>query len=368
MFETSQRPVIILGNGARGADCAALLNLGVPVLTSWQAIDLVDNFHPTYFGRPGIYGQRCANKILANADMILSIGCRLSIWTVGYDFAPNARLIMVDVDEKEIVKYPQAEAVVTDAANFVDALCRKGNTGVRETEWFSQCSRWAIQYDWVESPTHDDANGHINSYRFMERLQTLLRPDEVITLDAGGACCSAQQVLRLKPPQRMMTSGGLGEMGCGLPAAIGASFATNKGEVLCIVGDGALMLNLQELQTIRHHNLPVKIMVFCNDGYAMIRRSQVVLGMDEFAVGEANGVSVPNFRYVAHAFNIDAADIRTWEDFERVMPWFMASKQPALVQVFIDPQQMFWPKLQPIRNADGTISSPKFDELSPEII
>lgn len=365
------RPVIIVGEGCRGANVAALLDIGAPILTSWQALDLFDSDHPLVFGRTGLYGQRCANKVLFNADFVLSIGCRLSIWTVGYGdkpFAPNARIHVVDIDETEAKKKNISlpyEFLIEDAAEFIDSI-RGVSLGDMDgmPAWLNQCDYWRSIYPWVESPAHDDTS-YINSYRFMQRLNGLFKPDQVIVTDAGGACCSAFQVLRLRPPQRLMTSGGLGEMGCGIPAAIGASFARNKGEVICLVGDGAAMLNLQELQTIAHHQLPIKIIVFANDGYGMIKRTQEAAGYARVATDTRSGVSCPSFRLVAQAFQIGAVQIRTWEDFERVMPWFMGSDGPALCEVFIDPEQQFVPKLNPVRREDGTMGSPAFDTLSP---
>ena len=176
----------------------------------------------------------------------------------------------------------------------------------------------------------------------------------------------AHQVLHLKPPQRIMTSGGLGEMGVALPAAIGASIARG-GPVLCLHCDGGMMMNLQELETIAHRQLPIKIIVFSNDGYLMIKRTQRVLGLKKAAVDKSSGVSCPNFRIVAQAFGIRAGEVRTWDDLLRALDQLFASDEPMLVEVHIDPQQPLVPKLDPIRNEDGSISSPKFDDLSPRM-
>jgi acetolactate synthase-1/2/3 large subunit len=358
LFENAQRPVILLGNGARNADAARLLTLGVPVLSSWQAADLVDNFAPMYFGRPGIYGQRCANKILYEADYVLAIGNRCSIWNVGYEgFRADQRLVMVDVDIDEMRKFGNAVPILWDAGDFIDEI----DAPEVSLAWLSNCHNWRVAYPWVES-WMDNLN-YISPYRFMQKLQPLLREDECIVADVGTANVCASQVLRLKPPQRLMSSGGLGEMGCALPAAIGASFARGNGEVLCLQCDGSMMMNLQELQTIVHHKLPVKIIVFSNDGYAMIRRSQNVLGYMESGIGAANGVSMPSFRKLAHAWGMPACDVRTWSDFEKAIPSLFAAKGPALVEVFTDPNQTFL-KLNPIM-VDGKATSPEFWNLSP---
>ena len=216
----------------------------------------------------------------------------------------------------------------------------------------------------LESPAHDDANGYINSYRFTDALHKYLRPDEVIVTDMGAPLICAHQVLRLKPPQRIMTSGGLGEMGCALPAAIGASFARGKGEVLCLHADGGMMLNLQELQTITTHKLPIRIIVYRNEGYGMIQHTQKNAGMSEVAVAADSGVGFPDYVRVADAMGIPAADVRTWDDFNYLMPVLFASKKPMLLQYHMEPRQRMVPKLEPIF-VDDQPRSPRFCDMSP---
>lgn len=359
-----KRPVFLLGNGARHATAQSLHELmekGVPVLSSWQAADLVDNYHAAYFGRPGIYGQRCANRILYEADYVVAIGNRCATWEIGHDgFREDQQVIMVDVDGTEVQKIRRAILCAQDAAMWLQ------NPWVIKQEgfdWFHQCMGWREQYPW-DDRAQEYSCGRINVYRFMARLQEYLKYDQVITTDVGAAVCTAFQVLRFKPPQRIVTSGGLGEMGCGLPAAIGASFARGRGEVLCLAGDGGMMINMQELQTIAHHSLPIKIIVFANDGYAMIKRTQKNLFLPYTGVDAASGVSCVDFRKVAHALGIKACDVRNWDDFDTAMPHFMAAEEPQLMQVYIDPEQEYM-KLQPIVGTDGKITAPKFHELSP---
>ena len=358
LFDNALRPVILIGNGARNADCAKLLKLGVPVLSSWMASDIVDNFDPMYFGRPGIYGQRCANKILHEADYILAIGNRCSIWNVGYEgFRADQRLVMVDVDDAEVRKHPNSIPILLDAAKFVPEL----EAPEVSPAWIANCHNWRVAYPWME--TSLDNKDYISPYRFMDYLQGFLRPDECIVADVGTANVCAQQILRLKPPQRLISSGGLGEMGCGLPAAIGASFARSRGEVLCLECDGSMMLNLQEMQTIIANNLPIKIIVFSNDGYAMIRRSQNALGYKVAGVSADTGLKMPSFRQLAHAWGFAACEARTWPDVWKAIPALLAHRGPALVEVFTDPEQTFL-KLNPII-VDGKPTSPRFDQLSP---
>ena len=360
-----QRPVIVLGHGIRasGADASLLLELGIPVLSSWQAADLVDNWHPMYYGRPGIYGQRCANRILYEADQVIAIGCRLTPWMIGHaGLRPEQELVMVDIDGTEVSRFPQAQWAAWDAADFIEHI--RDERPPRPT-WECKCNVWKSQYPWLEAGTHDDTNRYVNSYRFIAELEKRLKRDAIVVTDIGANMCPVFQVLHVKPPQRLMTSGGLGEMGCALPMAIGASFARDKAEVIVIAGDGGLLMNVQELQTVVHHKLPIKIIVFANDGYAMIKGTFKNLKMPYAGVTEASGVSMPDFHRLANGFGIVARDVHNWNDVRIALPEMLNFDGPALLNVSIDPEQVYAPRLQPKIDADGKITPAKFSELSP---
>lgn len=335
------KPVILLGHGVRaaGIDPSIFLVRGIPVLTSWQAADLVDNNHAMYFGRPGSYGHRAANKILVEADHVISVGCRRSVVCAGYE-PLKQHIDVYDETTGMPEEFPSADYA-----------------------WLEQCQAWRAQWPWVEEGTHDDTLGYINAYRVMERMQKYLRHDEVIVTDMGTALVCAHYVLKLKPPQRLMTSGGLGEMGCALPAAIGASFARGEGEVLCLQCDGGMMQNLQELATIAHHDLPIKIVVFANSGYSMIKGTQKNLGMSYSGVDHKD-LTFPDFVMNAQSHGIRALNVRTWEAFDHEMPHFFGRSHPQLMVIHIDPEQKYLPKLQPIIE-NGVARPPRFDQLSP---
>ena len=357
------QPVILIGHGCTAAKALLpeLMDIGVPVLTTWQAIDLVDNFHQSYYGRPGIYGQRAANKILYNASTVYVIGARMSIWACGYgDFAPSAVIHMYDIDERELDRKP---LVIHHHMHAKQAISEIISLNPQPSKaWIDQCNQWRTWHPWLE-PMHI-SNDHINSYDFAASLQPYMRDDEIVVTDAGSACVAPFQVMRFKPPQRLMTSGGLGEMGCALPAAIGASIASGK-RVLCFVGDGAMMLNLQELETISHRNLNVKIFVFANDGYAMIRGTQnTTLGGRYVAVNEETGVSIPHFSRIADAFKIRSDTVWKPEHMEMVFR-HINDEGPYLAEIMLNPNQVYGPKLQPVRNPDGTIGNAIFSEMSP---
>ena len=356
------KPVLVIGNGVRmsGADPAPLLELGIPVLTSWPAIDTVDNNHRMYFGRPGIYGQRIANKIFYEADEIIGIGCRFPPYMIGHaGFREGQKITMVDVDAAEAKKH-NATHINMDAKDFIPYFA----PNVSCYSWVKQCERWREELPWVEYPTHDDTDGYINSYQFIARLQPFLREDEIICVDNGCLMCPPMQVLKVKPPQRLMMAGNLGVMGATLPGALGASIALGKREVLAFHGDGSFALNLQELGTVMHHKLPIKFLVFENDGYGMIKGTYDSLRKKRVGVSKETGLSFPDYAKVAQGFGIPTGRIRSWADFDTEIPELLQSKEARLVVVHVDPEQQFVPRLKPTIEG-GKITPARFDRMSP---
>lgn len=377
-LQKAKRPLFWFGNGIRLSGGEQLLEglvdqLKVPAIVSWAGIDMIDSDHPLVYGRAGTYGQRCANFVLQNCDLLICIGTRLAISQIGYDIselARDARIAVVDIDPHEIAKYADRFEfqVNADATAFINSLIiEAGKTEIPLFDnWIAQCDAYRNDYPWVNEKDHPDVDGFINSYPFMDKLNHHLKDDQVITTDMGTALLSGHQVLRLKKGQRLMTSTGLGEMGYGLPAAMGASFARNKGEVLCLNCDGGMMMNLQELQTIVHHQLPIKIIIFNNDGYLMIKHTQNALFNGRRAgVDENSGVSCPDFSALAKAFNMPSFRIRTWEDFDKVMPQVQEHNGPLICEVFMHPQQLFVPKLSVAIQKDGSLISPPLEDLTP---
>jgi acetolactate synthase-1/2/3 large subunit len=375
----AKRPVIWLGHGIRLAGAQAMVGpmleqKNIPALVSWQAIDIVDSEHPLVFGRAGVYGQRFSNFVLQNCDFLLCIGTRMAIPQIGYDlseFVREAKIACVDIDPLEVEKlegkidFP----VCADAKDFIDLFVGDGkneNIG-NYSQWVSQCNTYREKYP-VIGPEHQDKNGFINSYRFMERLSRDMKSDQHVVTDMGTALLSGHQVLSLKPGQRLMTSTGLGEMGFALPAAIGVSFGRDHGEVLCLNCDGGMMMNLQELQTIAHHKLPIKIIVFNNDGYLMIKNTQTNLFKGRYSgTSKSTGVSCPDFQKIAQAFDFEDFQIRTWDDYNSQIKDFLNCAGPAICEVFMDPEQLSNPKLGLSIQEDGSLISPPLEDLSPFI-
>lgn len=377
-FKTAKRPVILLGNGIRLSHAEHLIKslidaLKAPILVSWAGIDMVDSYHPLVYGRAGTYGQRCANLVVQNCDFLLAIGTRMAIPQVGYDiseYARAAKIAVVDIDAFELEKYPERTniAIAADAKAFIEALLAKLTPNSQDLykDWITVCDEYREKYPWVSEWEHPDQEGFINSYRFMERFNEFLKPDQIITTDMGTALLCGHQVLKLKDGQRLMTSTGLGEMGYGLPAAIGASFARDKGEVLCLNCDGGMMMNLQELQTVVHHNLPIKIIIFNNDGYLMIKHTQNALFKGRnTGTDKKSGVSCPDYSALGKAFGIPTFQIKTWEDFNTIVPLVQDAKGPVICEVFMHPHQVFVPKLSLAIQKDGSLISPPLEDLFP---
>lgn len=375
----AERPVLWLGNGIRLAGGESrivplLEKLGTPALVSWAGIDMVDSSHPLVFGRAGVYGQRAANFVLQNSDYVLAVGTRLAIPQIGYDLkelARMARIDVVDIDADEVGKHASRtqENILCDARVFLDALLARlealAEAVPSKAAWVDTCRAYEAQFPWV-GEEHADKDGFMNSYRFMERLNQYFKPDQVVVTDMGTALLSGHQVLRFKPGQRFMTSTGLGEMGYGLPAAIGVSFANDRGEVMCLNCDGGMMMNLQELQTIVHHQLPIKLFIFNNDGYLMIKHTQKSLFKGGFVgTDRASGVSCPDFSKLATAFGMPAYQIRSWDECDATLAAVQAATGPVICEVFMSPTQLFSPKLGVVARADGSLVSPPLEDLSP---
>ncbi len=379
ILDSSERPILWLGNGIRlsGAENQVLElveKLGVPTLVSWQACDILDSDHPLCFGRAGVYGQRAANFVLQNCDALICIGTRLAIPQVGYDlteFARAAQIVMVDIDSQELLKLGDRinVPVLSDAGGFIGHLLSVINESFSRPDWIRKCESYRQHYP-VVGPEHADMQDEagtrfINSYRFMQVLEQYFHDDQIVVTDMGTALLSGHQVLKFKAGQRMLTSTGLGEMGFGLPGAIGAAIGAVR-DVMCLNCDGGMMLNLQELQTIAHHKLPIKIIIFNNDGYLMIKHTQKALFSGRYSGSDRkSGVTCPDFSKIAYAFDIPSFQIRTWEDVDEIIPKVQAIDGPVICEVFTHPEQPFVPKLSLVQQKNGSIISPPLEDLSP---
>jgi acetolactate synthase-1/2/3 large subunit len=375
-LRSARKPVLWLGNGIRSSNSVSLIaelveKLDMPFLLSWAGADLITNDHRRYVGRAGVYGQRAANLVLQGSDYILAIGTRLAIPQIGYsldELAPDAKIDVVDIDFLEANKHQNRvnEAITSDAGIFLQKLSKSidGLHFNRHQEWLSHVNQVRLKFPTIED-CHADTD-FMNSYRVIDKMQEFFAKDETIVTDMGTALLSGHHSLSLIDSQRLITSTGLGEMGFGLPAALGVAFANPNKRVICLNADGGMMMNLQEIQTIKHHNLPVKIFIFNNDGYQMIKRSQIsLLGGRFVGVNAESGLSCPDFSALATAFGIKSWRIDTYDDLTSKVPEALAEDGPAICEISMDPAQAFLPRLQTVSSPNGTLVSPPLEDLSP---
>ncbi len=379
-LKNAKRPLLWLGHGIRLANAQNLLSTmlaetNIPALLTWAGVDMIDSYHPLVYGRAGTYGQRCANFVLQNCDFLLCIGTRMAIPQIGYEIselARDAKIAVVDIDKNEIEKYADrySYCINADAGEFIKKFIETISTSNFDNgnynQWIEQCNAYRDKYPWYSKNDHPDTDGFFNSYRFMDELNKHLKVDQIIVTDMGTALLSGHQVLKIKEGQRLMTSTGLGEMGFGLPGAIGASIARNGGEIMCLNCDGGMMMNLQELQTMMHHKLPIKLFIFNNDGYLMIKHTQNALFSGRRSgVDIKSGVSCPDYSALATAFNIPSYQIKKWEEVRETIELVQNHEGPVICEVFMHSQQPFVPKLSLALQMDGTLISPPLEDLSP---
>ena len=281
----------------------------------------------------------------------------------GYDFkefARNASIIMVDVDKTEHKSFVDL-FINTDCNEFLKQI----NVKFTNEEWLNECKELSSQFPFIEQCHNDDI--FPNSYKMIDKISDNLKEDQIIVTDMGTALLSGHQAIRLKKNNIMFSSYGLGEMGYGLPAAIGAAFSSPEKEVLCLNCDGGMMMNLQELQTIIQHKLNIKIVIFNNDGYLMIKHTQKMLFKGNFTAVDSNtGIVLPDYMKLADAFGYNKYQIKNWHDFNENFQKFMDNKSPSICEIFMPPLQEFVPKVKGVVNYENnTIFAPPLEELSP---
>lgn len=372
----SKRPVVLAGTGVRLGDaykefidCTDAFKL--PILTAWNAKDLLWESNPYYAGVPGTVGTRGANFILQKADLLLILGCRLNIRMTGYNefnFAKNAVKIMVDVDENELKK-PNMKIDIPVHANVKDVLRDLSHCETEElgdhAGWLSWCRDINKRYPAV-LPEYSERKKPLNPYVFMKSLSERLGDGDVTVTSNGAACVIANQAFEIDKGGRLYTNSGCASMGYGLPAALGAAVARKNKRVVCIEGDGSIMMNLQELETVSFNKLNVKIFCLNNNGYHSIRQTQSNL-FDPPLVGVSpeSGVGFPDFSKVAAAFDIPYIKIDSLSKLDEKLEKALSGDVPVFAEVFTDVKQGFEPKLSSRAEEDGKMVSPELDDMYP---
>jgi acetolactate synthase I/II/III large subunit len=375
-IRNAKRPVILAGTGVRAAHAVAEFDelfhrLGVPVTTAWTH-DLIASDDPLFCGRQGTIGDRAGNFTVQNADVLLTLGSRLNIRQTSYNwqsFAPRAFKIQVDIDAAEFSK-PTVQpdlAIHCDLKPFLQELLRQCDAENyrpgAHAAWLAWCRKRVERYPVVQDRQRQPGPP-LNPYYFIEELSYRLADDDVIVCGNASSCIVPFQAMHLRKGQRLFSNSGSASMGYDLPAAIGAAFARPGKRVVCLAGDGSIQMNIQELQTVVHHHLPVKIFVLNNSGYLSMRMTQS--GFFGRLTGEsaASGASFPDMVKVACAYGIPSIRIDREAQLEQIAR-ALAADGPALIDVVLDRNQEFEPRSRARQLPDGRIVSPNLEDMYP---
>lgn len=359
LLKKAKRPVLIAGGGIRYADQTKLFEvlvntLRIPVVATWSGIDVLNHDHPLYRGQIGVYGNRGANFTVQNSDCILSIGSRLDTRITGgkpETFARQAKKIVVDIDRAELFKDRGLTPNVPICADIKTVLPliiteSKKQKLNNNNEWLDRTLTWQQNYPAVLDEWRK-TNHYINPYIFMEELSKQLRDNAVIITDCGGNLTWTIQGFHVKKGQRLFSAMGNSPMGYSLASSIGASFALGKKEVICIVGDGGFQINIQELQTVKYYNLPIKIFILNSRSYAIIKQFQEQYFNSKFAATEpATGYSVPDFVKVAKGYELNTEQVKENKDLIKKIKKVLNTKGPVVCDVWVPSNAKLIPKLE----------------------
>ena len=372
-LQEAKRPVILAGTGIRLAGAHSdflsfVEKMRIPVVTAWNAHDVMADDHPYYCGRPGTVGTRGGNFVVQNSDCLFVLGCRLNIRQISYNyrcFAQNAYKIVVDIDQRELSK-PTVKIDLPIWADLKDVLLElnKQNVDSDHSEWLE----WSHSVNQKYPAVLPDYYGseRLNPYVFIKEFTEGLCEDDKIVCGNGSACVIGFQASVIKTNTRLFTNSGCAAMGYGFPAAIGACVEEKGKRVICIDGDGSFQMNLQELQTVVYNKLNLKIIYLNNNGYHSIRQTQTNLFKGEPLVGvsDGNGISFPDMEKVAWAYGIPYRKVTQLEDIKLLIS-DMEKEGPLFAEVVVDVAQNFAPKLSSKVLPDGKIVSPEIDDMFP---
>lgn len=377
LIKQAKRPLILAGHGVRLSGAAEpfaqLYNrLQIPVVTTWNSLDLIPYDHALCVGRPGSVALRAPNFAVQNCDLLISIGARLDNVVTAHnpqDFAKHAKKIVVDIDQNELNKHgmPIEHKVCANAADFIDVLLKSSaDTAPDYSEWHQQCQTWKNKYPVCDGQAFTDS-GEISIYHFMDRLSAHTEQGELVITGSSGLSVEAFYMSFInKPEQRVFLTSGLGSMGYGLPAAIGGCLAAGRKPVVSVEGDGSLQLNLQELSTLKALNLPIRMFVMNNSGYASIRNTQRNYFDGRYvATGESSGLHMPDIVAVAKAIGLDTLVIDDASQLDEKIKLALNHPGPLICDVRLISDEALWPKVAAIPQADGSMISMPLEDMSP---
>lgn len=378
-LKKSKRPLLIAGHGIRLAGMINVFkniidNYDIPFVTTFNGFDMIPSNHKNFVGRIGTIGQRCGNFALQNADLVICLGTRNNIRQASYNFenfAKNAYKISVDIDEAELDKptvRPDLK-INADLAEFLPEFDKTLNPDILKnmsSDWLEFSKKLQAKYSFENTKEYRQSGDRINVYNFVRRVTELMKEKDVCVMANATATICTFQTAEIKENQRFFSNSGDASMGYDLPAAIGACVANNRKNTVCFAGDGSIMMNLQELQTIKHHNLPIKIFLLNNDGYISIKQTQnnFFEGRNTGA-GTNSGVTTPDFVKVGNAFGIESFRITNPQDVDISIEKMLNSENPMICEVMVNPDYIFTPKLSSRKLDDGTMISPSLEDMYP---
>ena len=353
LISLSKKPLIIAGNGINLSNTVTdldkfLKKSNIPIVTGpHSGIDCVDNSLSNYCGRIGILGQLTSNKIVQEADLLICIGTRLPVKMTGYNvkaFSPNSKKVFIDIDINEIKKqtFKIDLSIVCDLRQFFNSIQDKDIT-TNNREWFSYTTNLRKEQKYFH-PKHKELKAYTSFYYFINKASTYFKQIPIVTSNGTAHVVTLQNYI-INKNQKLFTNVGCASMGYGLPAAIGSCIG-HKDKVICIEGDGSIMMNLQELQTICTYNLPVKLIIINNAGYLSIKLTQEsFFDGEEFASGSENGVQLPNFEKLAKSFNLNYFNIKNNNEIDSVLQSSMSDNTPCIIEIFTHPKERHEPKV-----------------------
>lgn len=379
LINNSERPIILAGNGVRSSGAlekflSLTKKLKIPVLTTWKAIDFMDENDSLFVGRPGIAGQRGANFSQQNSDLFISIGARLDLGQTAFNhknFARCAKKVIIDVDEEEIKKMEfDIECDLDfDAGTVIDEMTLQiDKLNTTFSDWVATCKGWQKKYP-VVLPDYWEQERGINNYVLIDVLSELMKPSDLLIPGSSGACSEVtMQTFRVKKGMRIFNSESLGSMGFGIPASIGGCIAANRRHTICIDGDGGFVLNIQELEVIKRLQLPIKYFILNNGGYISIRNSQDKHLDKQVASGEDTGVTLPNFEKISNSYDIEYVKLTGQSDiYERVQE-ILNADGPVICEVDMAPKyhkHITAPRTSTYKNKKGEFATAPMEDLWP---
>ena len=376
LFLKYNRPMFHIGHGVKISKGQKYIRkivdkYKIPFALTWNASDLIESNHPSYVGKPGAFAERGSNFIIQNCNLYISVGTRLPFMVTGYnskDFACKAKKVMVDIDENEVKnsKVELYEKVNCDATYFLKILLKYLPTKIKLSKsWLEYCKNIRKKYPIVLEKFKSQKK-FVNSYYFIDLLSDILNSRDIIVTDMGLSFVGTHQAFKVKKGQKLYTNSGHAPMGWGLPAAVGACYASKKRRIICLVGEGGLQMNIQELATIMHNKLPIKIFIYNNGGYLTIKQTQQ-LGFGSRIMGSNSnsGISFPDYRKIAQSHKIKYMKIVNNKNLKKKINKILIGNKPMICELMLDHNQEQMPKAINRRMPGGKSVATKYEDMYP---